>query len=721
MANQDTQARINALVTEEKLQNNIADALTSQLDLRTKEGRIVKQLAKDLISQNGIENKLEVILETKQKLLEGQLNLSEDKANLLLKELETTEELLKLEGKRKDKQAEIKDLTKDFKNSLLGAVGLSTDMLKNGIGFGIGMAIAKKGVEMLSSAFSATVGLAKDLYTQTGATAAEAGRLGAQTMSAMLSMEGLLYGGEALAKAAQDASEYYGSTAVITADMQKNITKLSAMGVQGATQINSIFESASGNAGELTAEIQAIAQDAGVNASVVLQDMSSNMTAMVGKSKEELKFLAQKTAELRKQGMSMSLMEGMSSNMLDVESSLRAQMKARAFGLGDMLGDTEKMRNAAMQIKFGTDKAAGMEQMAEAVKEAGLTSEKLGNMGSRQIEILADSYGVSAEELTGMLTKQEELEKIIKETGVATTAEAIAIQETQAANKAMFDQFKQGALASIPLLAQMVAQYFMMKSLSTSVGAAGGKSKKGGGGGGSMFSGITDAIEKIDGKKLMQGGAALVLVAASVFVFGKAVQEFMNVDAGAVLGAVGAMFALVGALALLGTFMSGPIGVGVLIGAAAMLVVAAAMFVLGKAIQEIATGFGMMGELTTQLGALVLIAPGLIALAGIFGLLGVGLLAMSVGLAAVTLFLPTLLILGMVLPLITSALGMGGGGDAGDVDSTEGSSSDALLQEIKGLRLDIQNQPVQIVIDDKVVSTMNKKNSRMQGYRDQLR
>lgn len=717
MANQDTQARINALVTEEKLQNNIADALTSQLDLRTKEGRIVKQLATDLISQNGIENKLEVILETKQKLLEGQLNLSEDKAKLLLKELETTEELLKLEGKRKDKQAEIKDLTKDFKNSLLGAVGLSTDMLKNGIAFGIGMAIAKKGVEMLSSAFSATVGLAKDLYTQTGATAAEAGRLGAQTMSAMLSMEGLLYGGEALAKAAQDASEYYGSTAVITADMQKNITKLSAMGVQGATQINSIFESASGNAGELTAEIQAIAQDAGVNASVVLQDMSSNMTAMVGKSKEELKFLAQKTAELRKQGMSMSLMEDMSSNMLNVESSLRAQMKARAFGMGEMLGDTEKMRNAAMEIQFG-DRAQGMEQMADAMKEAGLTSEQLGNMGVKQVGFLADSYGMSAEQLTEMVTKQEELEKIMKETGVATKAEAIAIQEQEAANVALFASIGSGALAALPALMNLIGQFGIMATMKKTMSAGAST----GSGTGSMFSGITDAIEKIDGKKLMQGGAALVLVAASVFVFGKAVQEFMKVSWEAVGMAVVSMLALVGALALVGSIMMSGVGaVAIIAGAAAMLIIASALFVLGKAIQEIATGFGMMGELTTQLGALVLIAPGLIALAGIFGLLGVGLLAMSVGLAAVTLFLPTLLILGMVLPLITSALGMGGGGDAGDVDSTEGNSSDALLQEIKGLRLDIQNQPVQIVIDDKVVSTMNKKNSRMQGYRDQLR
>jgi hypothetical protein len=532
----------------------------------------------------------------------------------------------------------------------------------------------------------------------------------------MLSMEGLLYGGEALAKAAQDASEYYGSTAVITADMQKNITKLSAMGVEGAAQMNSIFESASGNAGELTGEIQAIAQDAGVNASAVLKDMSSNMTAMVGKSKEELKYLAKKTAELHKQGMSMGLIEDMSSNMLDIESSLKAQMKARAFGMGDMLGDTEKMRNAAMEIQFG-DKAAGMEQMADAMKEAGLSSEKLGNMGTKQIEILAQGYGMSGQQLTEMITKEEELAKIKKESGVATTAEAIAIQEKQAANKAAFASFTAGAAAAAPAIANLIGQLLIMRTLKSSVESGGGT----GGGGGGFFSSLTGAIEKIDGKKLMAGGAALVLVAAAVFVFGKAVQEFMNVSWEAVGMAVVSMLALVGALALVGTIMMSGVGaVAIIAGAAAMLVIAAALFVLGKAIQEIATGFGMMGELTTQLTALVMIAPGLIALAGIFGMLGIGLMAMSVGLALVTLFLPALLLLAVTLPLISSALGMGGG-ESGGGSGGGGNTADPLLEEIKGLRADIQSQPIVIKVNDKMVTEMSRANSRMETVRRQHR
>jgi hypothetical protein len=714
--NKDSQDRLNSIKQEEQLQRSLQKILSERLTNSKELTDSQKKLSDSLLQTNDLEDKLLAIQEQKNIIFKTYVGANKELGKKLIEQLQTMEELLEHEKKRKDKTEEIKNLIDDTRDSLLQSVGLSSDMFKNGIKFGIGMMVAKKGAEMLSSAFDATVGLAKDLYTQTGATAAEAGRLGAQTMGAMLSMEGLLYGGEALAKAAQDASEYYGSTAVITADMQKNITKLSAMGVEGAAQMNSIFESASGNAGELTGEIQAIAQDAGVNASAVLKDMSSNMTAMVGKSKEELKYLAKKTAELHKQGMSMGLIEDMSSNMLDIESSLKAQMKARAFGMGDMLGDTEKMRNAAMEIQFG-DKAAGMEQMADAMKEAGLSSEKLGNMGTKQIEILAQGYGMSGQQLTEMITKEEELAKIKKESGVATTAEAIAIQEKQAANKAAFASFTAGAAAAAPAIANLIGQLLIMRTLKSSVESGGGT----GGGGGGFFSSLTGAIEKIDGKKLMAGGAALVLVAAAVFVFGKAVQEFMNVSWEAVGMAVVSMLALVGALALVGTIMMSGVGaVAIIAGAAAMLVIAAALFVLGKAIQEIATGFGMMGELTTQLTALVMIAPGLIALAGIFGMLGIGLMAMSVGLALVTLFLPALLLLAVTLPLISSALGMGGG-ESGGGSGGGGNTADPLLEEIKGLRADIQSQPIVIKVNDKLVTEMSRANSRMETVRRQHR
>jgi ABC-type proline/glycine betaine transport system permease subunit len=55
-----------------------------------------------------------------------------------------------------------------------------------------------------------------------------------------------------------------------------------------------------------------------------------------------------------------------------------------------------------------------------------------------------------------------------------------------------------------------------------SVGATTG----GGGGGG----GIMDSISKINMGAVLKGAAAMVIVAAAVWVFGKAVQEFQKLD-----------------------------------------------------------------------------------------------------------------------------------------------------------------------------------------------
>ena len=100
-------------------------------------------------------------------------------------------------------------------------------------------------------------------------------------------------------------------------------------------------------------------------------------------------------------------------------------------------------------------------------------------------------------------------------------------------------------------------------------------------GGGMPGKGIMDGMAKIDMKKVLQGAAAMVIVAGAVFIFGKAVQEFMKVSWEAVGMAVVSMLALVGAVALLGAIMMSGVGaVAILAGAAAMLVVASAVLVL---------------------------------------------------------------------------------------------------------------------------------------------
>tara|TARA_R110002167_G_C12688792_1_gene652218 strand:+ start:694 stop:3465 length:2772 start_codon:yes stop_codon:yes gene_type:complete len=142
-------------------------------------------------------------------------------------------------------------------------------------------------------------------------------------------------------------------------------------------------------------------------------------------------------------------------------------------------------------------------------------------------------------------------------------------------------------------------------------------------GAGNSTGGLTKSIEKIKPSKLLAGAAALVLVAAAVFVFAKAAQEFGSVSWESVGKAIVGMLALVGALALVGMIMTTPQGaIAILLGAAAMLIMAAALFVLGKAIQEIAKGFAIFTP------ALIELAP----MAGQLILVGVSLAAVGAGL-----------------------------------------------------------------------------------------
>jgi hypothetical protein len=160
----------------------------------------------------------------------------------------------------------------------------------------------------------------------------------------------------------------------------------------------------------------------------------------------------------------------------------------------------------------------------------------------------------------------------------------------------------------------------------------------------------------------------MVLVAAAVFIFAKAVQEFMKVSWEAIGMAVVSMLALVGAVALLGVMMSSGVGaVAIIAGAAAMIIVATAMLILGHAIQAVATGFEMMGGMTTTLSELsetILTMVPIIPLMGLIGLgfaaMGFGMIPLIAGLALLTPLLPTLLAL--------SAIGMGIGAMVGGDD-----------------------------------------------------
>jgi hypothetical protein len=226
--------------------------------------------------------------------------------------------------------------------------------------------------------------------------------------------------------------------------------------------------------------------------------------------------------------------------------------------------------------------------------------------------------------------------------------------------------------------------------------------------------GLMDSMSKINMNAVLKGAAAMLVVAGAVFVFGKAVQEFMKVSWEAVGMAVVSMLALVGAVTLLGAIMTSGIGaVAILAGAAAMLVIAASVLVLGNALQAIGTGFEMMangiGTLMPQLMSVATTIGGLVLLIPSIGLLSLAMLGLAGALTAVGIAgvaaLPGLIAIsavGAVATGIGSLLGVEGGGEKEDRTSE-------LISEIKGLRADLNGGKVAVYMDGKkVTSSVNR-------------
>ncbi len=845
MASDDIQKRKELLAAERDLMNEIVKSAQTYKFVSKEASDLKQGLLDSLKEEKDLTSKISDINETIDELLKEQLDRGEEINQHYIDQLDSVRTILEQKQKQKDTEEKLKGLHEDVSDTLLGSLGTMGEMIKAGTLIGAGIVIAQKAAEFLGNVISNTAGLAKELYINLGTSADEAGRLGAQTFAASLSIEGVLYGTEGLAQAAKDAGEYFGTTKTITGDMQKNVAALTALTGDAASSVklNQIFEDANGNAKEMTSEIKAIAYGAGVNANVLFKEMADSAGMLVGASKEELVNLAKKTAALKQQGISMKMMEQMSDNMTNLETQARAQMKLRAMGMGEYAASASMAQDAAFELKFGNE-AEGMKMMTAAMKEANLSSDKFHKMSRAGRDALAATYGMSTDELSDMIVKQENFADLQKQTGITDTEELMRIQEKKEAQQALFNEVKSGAMSAGASIATMVAQYALMNVMQGkdaipanlnpfSKGGGGMEMPEPPGGGGDGGGGILkslgeglDSLGKKPGKKLMGIVVLGALVAVMGASFAAAMYMLGDVDPvtmiafSASIGILGATLALMGmisgnvimgalalgivAIALIpaayamsmlagvdaGAMLAFSASLGILSLAAAglgflapfVIMGAAAIAILGLAIIPAAQAFGQLEGLDTQailsfstgVGILAVTVAGLgylapFILAGAFALtvlglalgpisdgfaklgqtpmgdmisginelgmnapalvmVGVGLMSIAAGLGAIAiagmLAMPgigLLIALATVAPALTGlaeTFGFGGGSDD-SAGGGDGGGDSELLEEIKGLRSDIQAQPIQIVMGNKVISEFSKvqnaKNSRRIG------
>jgi len=462
-------------------------------------------------------------------------------------------------------------------------------------------------------------------------------------------------------------------------------------------------------ANNLVKATQEFAQQNGIIPSQLMGDLAANAEQFALFGKQGGKNIIEAAGFAAKLGVSMSEIAGIAEGLLDFENSITKELELSA-----LLGKNINL-NKARELAFNNDIQGATE---ETLRQIGGIAE-FNRMNFYQRKATADLLGVSV----------EQLQKMVKNQGKANNMSALGSAEFSTQNEILnnilatqmpgiltaFGGFL-GLLAIANKRTTLLGGLFSkmgggIKGLGQKLGIGGpagpltksgmpdmrfkankmapslpstGPATKGTGG-------LTGMISKINPGKLLAGAGALVIVAGALFVFGKAVQQFMEVSWGAVGMAVVSMLALVGALALLGTIMSSGVGaLAILAGAAAMVIVAGAMFILGKAIQEVAIGFNMLGGfmegLTTMIamaGMLTVFTLSMFGLAGALYVLGAALAYLAfAGLPGLLMLAGIAAISGTIIKL-ASILGVGGTSETGAVEEGGESLDAKMLTELE--------------------------------------
>lgn len=522
--------------------------------------------------------------------------------------------------------------------------------------------------------------------------------------SSTLSATGLGFIFEDTAGTVRELASEFGGVDAATLSTQTNIGLMASnMGITNkeAVGLTASFARLNGSSNDVAADMikttQEFANQNGIIPGALMADLAGSTEEFALFGKDGGKNILEAAGYAAKLGTNMSTISGIADGLLDFESSITKELELGAM-LGKninldkarqlaMEGDLDGMMKETLKSLGGIDafnkmdyfqkkatadllgvSVAEMQKMATNAEKAGTMGEVMSSSFSKAGEFLntgLNKYlGTGLQGLGGMITMTGQVG-----TGFSAMGTSIGgvIKGTGQVLKNIMGMVAGPVLKGLKSVGGLLANSKVGKKVGGIKDKilGGVKDKFSGGGdaspkkgGGMPGKGIMDGMAKIDMKKVLQGAAAMVIVAGAVFIFGKAVQEFMKVSWEAVGMAVVSMLALVGAVALLGAIMMSGVGaVAILAGAAAMLVVASAVLVLGIGLQAIGTGFEMLGagisSLTPNLLAVGTSILGMVTLLPMIGLLSLGLIALAGSLAYLALFgtaaLPVLMGIGVAM------------------------------------------------------------------------
>lgn len=462
----------------------------------------------------------------------------------------------------------------------------------------------------------------------------------------------------------------------------------------------------------------------GVAPASVMKDIAENTEFFALYSKNGGANIAQAAIEARRLGVDLGTAAKISDNLLDYQTSVQSEMEASVL-LGRNLNLTR-----ARELAYAGDSVGAMK---EGLKAAGGINE-FNKMDVYQKRAVAEALGTSVTELQQMSANMEKaatpagkLEESFNATtafvremgaGIAGTAVKgiggmlIGMKDfkTQIADAKEGFTFLKDAAKGIGSYITTGSTGKLSEALKGRTEKAIGEIGKGGAiapptpGSSDTATKSASSISKIDTKALLRGAAAMLVMAAALYVTAKALQEFNTVDPTSLLKAGAALLGLGAAMIGLNYALAPLAATGIL------ELVAVSMFALGGALALAGVGAKLFGEgfslvgmtlptIVEQLSALsqVNFLPIFSMAAALTALGGSLALVATTGLAA----LPVLAGIG----LVAGAVGMlMGGEETGGESGGLGDKIDALTDAIMG-------QPIILTLNGDVIAKTVRKQS----------
>jgi len=284
-------------------------------------------------------------------------------------------------------------------------------------------------------------------FRKEGLTVTQAFKETGTAMSAMFSTSGaslkenqeLMAG---FAKSMGDGTKFSRETVVEVGKLAKTL----GIGMEEAGQLQGQLQNMAGATAESATNAMefagGLAKAAHVAPGAVMKDMAANAEDIALNTKNGGKDMAVVSVAAHKLGMEMSSLNKMSAGLLDFESSVNKQMEASVL-LGKEI-NLDKAREAALN---GDILGATQEMLKNVGGEAEYNA-----MNVVQRKALAESMGVSVQDLSKMVKNQDQLANLTEEQQMALAEGSLSMDEVLANAGGFASKLKDGGLTLVGMV-----------------------------------------------------------------------------------------------------------------------------------------------------------------------------------------------------------------------------------------------------------------------------